>query len=340
MSALIIAASFILNALADSKGRSKLVLFCCCSLTIAASVIIRFSYHYAALLAASALFYFFNAPASPISDKLILDTLALEPERYSWFRLGGSIGYGIGALFIGLIIARFGLLSVFPVFALVMAICTLIILPIPGREGGKENAPREMLKIRDYGALIRHKRFFAIYGILALWGLAEAALSFFALHLQNHGFNSRYIGLLLATAMAGEVAGFLLTARLLKKTRPERVIFLSFVSQCIRSSSLALVLPLPFLVCCQFIGGFSFPMIWASTTQLVNATFPSRMGNVVQGFKVIAVNGLAQLTGVPLCGFLYQYVSSASIYWMITAVCIAYLAGYGISQSFYSRRSG
>jgi PPP family 3-phenylpropionic acid transporter len=327
-----IISSFVLNFLADSSGRPKLVLLCCSAGLIGMAALIRVSGIFSAIFVSAFFFYFLKAPLASISDKLILDSIHKTPELYSWFRLGGSLGYAIGSLAIGMIIAWHGILAVFPVFMAVMLICLTTILPMPivTRKEGACQRPKQ----HDYVAVLRHKRFPFIYGTLALWGLAEAALSFYTLHLQKQGFDSRRIGLLLSITMFGEVVGFLLTVKLLKKKVPEKTIILSFICQLIRSSSLALMFPFPILILCQFIGGFSLPMIWASTTYLAHEAFPVRMGNVAQGFKVIAYYGLAQLIGAPFCGVLYQYISSSSVFWMVTSVCIFYITGYGLSQAF------
>jgi predicted MFS family arabinose efflux permease len=210
-----------------------------------------------------------------------------------------------------------------------MLICLAVIPPMPVE---KKQSSRLKPGFRDYIEVFQNKRFFFIYGTMALWGLAEAALSFYVLHLQKYGYNSRHIGVLLALTMAGEACGFFLTVRLLKYTEPGNVIILSFISQIIRSGSLALVLPMPALAVCQFIGGFSMPFIWASITHLVNSTFSAKVGNVAQSLKVIANNGIAQLFGVPLCGFMYQYISSRFIFWFIVGISIIYIVGYGINR--------
>jgi predicted MFS family arabinose efflux permease len=230
-----------------------------------------------------------------------------------------------------MIIAHTGLLSIFPVFIGVMLVCTLCVLPISAEP--IQTVKPQKNNLREYAALFRHKKFVSIYCTLALWGLAEAALTFLTLHLKNNDFNSRHIGLLLADAMAGEIAGFLLTVRLLKRIGPEKTIALSFVCQIIRSGSLAMLVPLPLMIVCQFIGGFSLPMIWASITYQVNETFPARIGNLAQGLKVVALNGLALLIGIPLCGILYQHVSSNSIFWMITAICVLYITGFCLKKA-------
>jgi PPP family 3-phenylpropionic acid transporter len=271
----------------------------------------------------SAVFFFFNAPAVPISDKLILDSIRAAPEQYSHFRLGGSIGYCLGSLVIGFSIRCYGLLQIFPFFVTTMIACTMLIPPMP-----VSCSADNKLNLKHYREILHHKRFFFIYGTLAVWGLAEAALKFFALHLQKFGYNSQHIGLLLALAMAGEVVGFSLAAVLLKRSSPEKIILLSFAIQIIRSGSLALVFPLPAMAICQLIGGLSLPLIWASVTHLANSTFPPKMGNVAQGFKVIANNGIAQLFGVPLCGLIYQYLPSRFVFLFIVCIAVAYITVY------------
>jgi PPP family 3-phenylpropionic acid transporter len=337
MSVITMFASLLAGSLADSWNRPKIVICGCCIGLMGTAVLLRFSSFYRTLILTSGLFYFLNAPIQFLTDKLLLDNLQKQPERYSWFRLGGSLGYCLGSFTIGFIIARRTLFSVFPIFILTIGLCAILLpfIPVPLEQKKKEPKPA----FRGFTEILHHRRFFFIYGTMTLFGLVEAALTFYALHLKNHNYTPQSIGFLLATTMIGEIVGFLFIPRLLKQAGPEKVIALSFICQIIRSGSLALILPMPFMVLCQFIGGFSFPMIWASITHLINETFSSRMGNLAQGLKTLANSGLAQLIGIPLAGILYQYVSSNSIFWSITVMSCGYVVAYGLYQVLHTRKT-
>jgi PPP family 3-phenylpropionic acid transporter len=338
MSVITMLATLLASFLADVWNKPRLVIGACCVGLIGASILLFYSFIYWALILTSGLFAFLNAPITALSDKLLLDNLQKQAERYSWFRLGGSLGYCLGSFTIGFIIARWTIISVFPAFILVMGLCAVFIPFIPGPPKVQEKKERT-LSIKDYKKIFGHQRFFFIYGTMALFGLVEAALVFYALHLKSHDYIPQNIGFLMAATMVGEMVGFLFIPQLLKQVGPEKVIVLSFISQIIRSGSLALVVSMPLMVPCQFIGGGSFPMMWASITHLINKTFPARIGNLAQGLKTMANFGLAQLIGIPLAGILYQYISSSSIFWSITIMSCGYVVAYGLFQSFHLKKT-
>ena len=55
------------------------------------------------------LLYFFFAPVNPLADSATMSMLAEEKEMYGRVRLGGTLGFGIGAFLSGLVVQNYGL---------------------------------------------------------------------------------------------------------------------------------------------------------------------------------------------------------------------------------------
>lgn len=314
------------NPLADvlKKPRLMLVLLSVGSLT--AIFLLRRSTVFVTIALASALFNFCGYPVNTMADKLLLDNIRDCPQRYGLYRLGGSLGYCAGVLCVGFLIARFALPVIFPAFYVTAALCLLVVLLLPtGKPRGVICAkPREPVNLL---AILKNKKFFFIYGSLMLWGITESGMvQFLSLHLNASGFSTGTIGALIGATMIGEALCFVVTPLIIKRVSALQALTLAFVIQFLRCASLAWLPPLPLIFLGQFIGGGSFSLIWSSSTQLVSECFSNSVSNTAQGLKTMANSGLGQIVGVPLCGFLYQYTSSACAFRLMAVLCLAFVA--------------
>lgn len=326
-----VVSSFLVNLIADLLKKTRLVLLLSMAGSIAAVFLLRRSSFFVTIAAASALFHFCAYPANTIADKLLLDRIHKTPERYSLYRLGGSLGYCAGVLCIGYLIGRFALPVLFPAFYTAAALCLLVILCLPidavsdsAARVPASTKPRDKVDLRK---MLQNKNFFLIYGSLALWGITESSMvQFLSLHLNASGFSSSTTGVLIGATMLGEALCFVVTPLVIRKVSSMQALILSFVIQFLRCATLAWLPPLPFILLGQFIGGGSFSLIWSSSTQLINEHFDSSISNTAQGLKTMANSGIGQMIGVPLCGWLYQYFGSGIAFELMAWLCLAFVA--------------
>lgn len=321
VSAVIILSSSFTNYMADCTRKPKLILIIALFGMSAAAILIYKSGSYFVLYIAVLLFYFCNAPTLTLPDKLLLDCIQKTPEKYSLYRLGGSIGNAIGSIIVGEIILEFGNETSFHLFVPVMAITAVFAMFLPSPES-KTSKQRTAGHLKS---LLISNKFYLIYGSLAVWGVTGTSISLFlGIRLLNSGLTSQHLGIVIACNMIGEIVSFIIAPRLLKKFRAEFIMILSFLIQIIRTGTLMLLPPMPILILGQIIGGAGFSLIWASTTQLIDYYYPKSISNTAQGMKTFADMGVGQIIGSLILGSIYQHLGAAYVFGIVTILSIIY----------------
>ena len=321
-----ILSSILISIIADIIKKPKLILIVLLLGLIFAAFLLKATTVFSIIVISVIILGFCTSPINTLVDKMLLDTLESK-ESYGLYRLGGSIGYGLGIYLIGYSILNYGLNIIFPKFIIIILINIIVFLAL-SQSIKNENFVEDSKTInyKDIKDNIKNKNLVVIYGTLLLWGITESSFGqFLSLHLLSNGFSSISIGFIIAAALLGEIFCFMLTPYLLNKIKLKKIILLSFLLQFVRAFTLSRVPPFKLLIVGQFIGGGSFPLIWASTTQLIDNYFIEDIGNTMQGLKNVMNNGIGRIIGYALSGFLYQEYNSSAIFKLMAAISLAFL---------------
>lgn len=294
------------------------------ALCIAAAVGIYFSAGIALIALTSGLLYFFQTPVNDAADSLLIRQLKDRPERFSLYRLGGSVGYGVGAMAAGWLCVRFGYISLYAAYgaAMLAMLVSALLLPSPETPA----AGREK-KRADLACIKLNSRFLYIYGTMLIFGILDSGFGkFMALHIVGQGLSASFTGYMIAAAMVGEVAVFLCYPSLLRDTSPGFRMLLGFAFEMLRLCALAFiaVLPLSVTLGCQALGGGAFAVIYTTVTGLIDKTYPREAGFAAQALKNVVRNGMGYVAGSLAFGWVYERLSLGFGYKMLAslaAVC-------------------
>ena len=275
--------------------------------------------HRAALTFAAVFFYgFCFSPVNGIVDKVLLDELQDQPERFSLFRTGGTAGAGAGVILAGLLYNGESFFGTFSAFWLLAALCALCARSMPQEHLSRTQIPR----VQDYLDLVRNPYFIPIYLTMALWGFTESSvLQFLALYITGQGYSARLTSVFVAAAMVGEFLGFLIVPRLLKRMDLRRLLSAAFLLEFLRVGGLALMgrLPLALVVFVQFLGGGCYAILYSVITQVINRIYPAQVSYSAHSLKLVASRGVGMTCGSLMLGAFFDRGQITAGYWILTA---------------------
>lgn len=298
-------------------------ILCMCS-----AIGLYFSKGYFTLICSVACLYFFQTPINDATDRLLIARLRENANRFSNFRLGGSVGYGIGALLGSALYISFGSHVLFPTYCTVMlfAVGCILLLPMPQTIfDGNEKRKKHPVSFSVNG------KFIYIYGTMLLYGFIEAAYGkFMALHIIEQGFATTLMGYMIAFTMVGEFLIFIFFPKIAQHMSAECQLMVSFFLGMLRLCSLTFIswLPMPLLFLSQMLGGGAFAILYTTITVLIEQTYPKEMGFAAQALKNIASNGIGYVLGSVWLGILYEKISLYAGYRFHAYIAIAAFVGF------------
>lgn len=320
----VIIASILIGAVGDKLGNTKRLLLFLLTGMIAGTVFLFFSRTFALILIAVSIYGFSCSPVNGIADKILMDNLQDKPESFGVYRLGGTIGAGVGIIAAGILITAYDFSSLFFFYWLALLICVIYTMKIPvtSKDHGMDKS-----RWSDYIIIIKHKSFISIYITMMIWGFTEVGSSSFqALHIVACGFKSSYTSVFVACSLVGEGIGFVLIPHLMNRIKWKHLLAFTFLLQFFKIGTMMLlrVLPLPVVIFFQFTGGGAFAIIYSIITQAISAAYPSKVSCSAQTLKLVANKGIGLSCGFLMFGYLYENYSLTIGYGILTVISIVF----------------
>lgn len=330
----VVAAALAVGLAGDALGRPRRLLLALCGGMILGTGLLFGVRGWPVMLAAVAVYGFAYSPFNGIADKALMSRLAREPQLFGRYRMGGTLGAGIGVLIAGALIGRAPFVSLFAVYWAAALVCAGCALALPRDPAAP---PARRARWADYRQLVRQPAFLPIYLTLAVWGFTESGvMQFQALHVARCGLSSSYTSLFVAAAMVGESVTFALAPRLIRRLGMPRTIALAFLLQFGRAGTLALlgVLPLGVVLVFQTLGGGAYASLYSVVTQAVSQEFPEQVGCSAHTLKLVVNRGIGTTCGSLLLGAFYQQGASVAAYGLLAGTAAVYMA----AALVYARR--
>lgn len=299
-----------------------------------AALIMYYSGNFGGIVVATAAIYFCRTPFSSMVDRVLMARLHDRPEDYGVFRLGGSMGYGVGALIAGVVYAAFQCRPLFFMYVPAIIITGLCCLKFPMEDESPARSKRPDLKaLFNVKSLVSTGGFLKIYGTLALFGfITSSAGKYMAVYVDQQGLDSSITGRMIAFAMIGEIIMFLVFPVFSKKFGPEALFFFGFLFYMARSVSILFIasIPLWLVMIMQIIGGAEFSVMWAAATSMVEANYPPESGFLAHTLKSVFNTSIGYGLGCVLLSVFYDLGQMKAGFGVLTAVNAICLVGYAL----------
>jgi MFS transporter, PPP family, 3-phenylpropionic acid transporter len=254
------------------------------------------------LVPAMILFTVFQVAIIPLSDSLIAAAAARQEVHYGELRLWGSIGFALSGLIYGQVGSWLGLRSLFPGYALLMALA----LPVAWQMVKQEPAPPppEM----DQPLALLKNQTLALFLVVA--GLAAIGISggylFLYVFLRTLGASAGLIGMVSAVGALAEVPFMIWGGRLIKRwgARPIFAVGMGFIAL---GWGLYAILKTPLLA--PFIHlsiGAGMGLLWPAAVTYVARETPAGRDATAQSLLNATMYGVAPLIAVQLAGAVFD----------------------------------
>ncbi|MDY0371540.1 MAG: MFS transporter [Sphaerochaetaceae bacterium] len=246
------------------------------------------------------------APASTIVDEQLTCRLGDLSGNYSYFRSAGPIGFLVASIVAGQCIKQYSITAIFSLHIAILLILLGIYLSFPKTIARLPHPDKS--KLSD---LLANKTFLILMVCLLLWGLAESGFTqFLALLMNNYGYDSVQISIIMATGTAGEFITFLFITKISNKLTYKQLIIWSFCFQIFHYFMIIMgYSSFTMLFLGKFIGGAAFAFVWPATTILIMKKLPNTYATSAQGAKAIMIDGIGPILGFQIFGLSYQYFS-------------------------------
>jgi MFS transporter, PPP family, 3-phenylpropionic acid transporter len=299
--------------LRDRIGGGRWLLPLACLATLPLVFMVSQMRSFALIVPLTLAYAFFQAPIAPLSDHLTLEMLGDQRHLYGQQRIWGAIGFGLSAWVTGALSQRFGLGWIFVVYIGLMLLCALFAFNL-GLPSHMPAAEDERDQGAGMGALLRRPVWLLFLLSMFLVGAGNsAANNFFPLFLQRLGGGEALFGFSVAVATISELPIFLLSARLLRRWGPGRILSVALALYILRWLFYSVISTPELAVAGQALHGVTFSALWIAGVSYAERQAPTRLGATAQGLFSGMIYGISAIGSV-VGGLIYAAAGPAALF--------------------------
>lgn len=324
------------GALGDATRRHHQLLIFSILCAILAALVIPQITVFAWLLPVVAIYAFVSSPITALVDNSVIEALGERKDQYGKQRMWGAAGWGLAAPLMSKIIGVGGLRWSFYLYALVMAICLLVVL------GMKINTSRAdsgaSSGIRDFISM----RWVVFLGITLAGGMCMALVNgYLFLHLGELGASDTLMGFSLTVSTLSEFPFWFFSGYFLRRFKASKMLFFALLLQAVRTilySYMGMpwqVLPL------QLLQGPTFSLMWAAGVYYAKEIAPPGRSATAQGLFSGIIYGLGGAFGALMGGWFYDSLGTGGMFRGVGAISLIILLILGVlgrRRIFYSEK--
>jgi PPP family 3-phenylpropionic acid transporter len=306
----------------DRFGRTRLLL----GVAVIGSILsvwgIATANNFVILSVMTAIFSLFFSTLTPMLDSNTLLLLGDQRERYGSVRLWGSAGYVLLTLAGGILLERFGLDFLFPLFTICMLVLLISLVWYPVRQVELGSSPR---LFENLWKMLRQPRWLVfVIGTMLVWVSATGLNTFLGVYLKELNASESLIGLTMAIAGAAEIPSMYLGARLLKRFSPRKLIAAGMCAYILRMFCYGIMPSPEWAPLISVLNGASFGFFWIGSVAYVNELAPDEIKSTSQGL-LLAILNLSSLASATFIGWLYDSTGPANLFFIMSAFSLAAL---------------
>ncbi len=273
------------------------------------------------LMPALFLFNFFAFPIIPLTDSLTLSLASKRGGHYGGFRLWGSLGFGLSAVFFG-IFFRTHSLELFPAgyFALIVVCAALSLFLTDSVHLGRRAVPG------DVKTLVTDPRIMAFLLLTAVLSSSNRANdSFLGIFISQLGGSTEIVGYAWAVAVLSEVPVLAAGGYLLSRYSELKLLAVSAAVFAVRWALFGLVTDPVLIVLIQMSHSVSFGLFFLCSVSYMSKLVPERLRSSGLGLLSAFLGGLGGIAGSTIGGLLMNGYGPGVMY---PACSLAALASF------------
>ncbi|MEA4890448.1 MAG: MFS transporter [Clostridiaceae bacterium] len=260
-------------------------------------LLIPLSGHYYYLIAIIALFTFFQASITPLSDAITLEYLETSRWQYGPIRMAGTLGFAVMSVIAGRV-AEWKITMIFPLYSLIALFGFLSVFRLPVIHGhqkdGNRKMPWSLLKNKPVMLLIAFN-----FVIQITFGFYY---SFFPIHFSQMGASSTLLGIAMLITSGSEIPFLLLADKIIDRLGIPLTLVLSSLIISTRWLMLHFVSNLTVIMLVNASHGLSFIVFAYCLAVFINKNVPDELKASGQTLNAVLCMGIARLLGSMLGG--------------------------------------
>lgn len=312
--------------LADKTGRNLSLIRITSLLSALCFVGFLYRSDYLWFAAVTVVFSFFWNATLPQFEAATLFHLQAEPQRYSYIRLWGSIGFIAAVLGIGRALDFLSVAYLPWIIGGLLLLNWLMALITP--EAKPRHSATETAGIRQILLKPELLAFLVVYMLLQV--AHGPYYVFYSVYLKQHGYTATDTGLLWATGVAAEILLFMVMRRLLQWFSPRRLLLWAVLLSVLRWLLIAEgVDSLPLTICAQILHAATFGVAHVVAMQLLYQYFGKRHQSKGQALYSSVSFGMGGMIGSLYSGYFWDMLGGRLVYIIAAIVCcLALLIAY------------
>jgi PPP family 3-phenylpropionic acid transporter len=220
------------------------------------------------------------------------------------------VGFGLSSLIIGYLIQPLGIRVIFIGYLLCSTIALIISTRLPGPR--LVTAEPFWINLRIF---VRDARWYGFLLGLFLVGVAFAMFNnYLILFLKFLGAKESLFGLGTAFAGLSELPVFFLSAMILKRFGPKRMLVFAIFITGVRSLLTSFLINPNWVLPLQLLHGLTFSLLWASGVSYAGEISPSGLGASAQALLGVTLYSVGGGSGVILGSQLFNLVGPANLF--------------------------
>lgn len=271
----------------------------------------------------------FYAPLIAFLEAFAMAALGRDKKRYGRMRAWGSLAFILVVLTLGRAIDAYGVRIILSLILAGSWLQMAVALGFP--RGGRS----ETRTPGSWRALLTPRVILFLFCAFLMLLSHGAYYTFFSIHLATMGYDSFFIGICWAVAVAAEISAMVFSERLFQRFRYESVLIVSFAVAVLRWAGLWGAESAAALLALQATHAITYGTFHMASILYIDALAPSEAKTVGQAANNAVTYGMGLMAGFFLSGALHQHIGAQGLFAISAAVALVggvVFAGYSLLQ--------
>ena len=307
--------------LADRTNRHKLILGTSLLVSIGSLALFPFLGTFLVVIGVTVFLNLFSGPILAFVNSATMYMLGDEKDFYGRIRLGGTIGFGIAASIVGVLVENNGLKMAFWAAATLIFLGFLVSLNFSYGDG---NIARS--KNSGMTDLIKDPKWILFLIIAVTGGIAfSASNTYFFPFMKEIGANESTMGLTLTIGTIAEIPVLLWANRLIGRYRSYGILIMSMTFTGLRLIFFAIAANPSAVMVIQVLNGLTFPLLSVAGVSYAEEHAPEGLRSTAQGLYSTAMMGVGTAIGGFIGGLLLEAIGAQGLFLTIGIAIILIL---------------